>query len=179
LSNQPTNVQVNNSGYKTEGNVGLAYKGLGEYHNFNVPKSDASLLMGLVRSYLLLNGITPTTPTDQTADILLYVTVDIFGIIRQRSDFYVYNEENVKAETSFEVSAYDRKGKLIMNPTTANREARYKERYIAWAGPFATEETLHEGKGLMVDFSDLPEKTAARQKAKNATAEAVNTSVKP
>jgi hypothetical protein len=59
-----------------------------------------------------------------------------------------------------------------MNPTTANREARYKERYIAWAGPFATSETLHEGKGLMVDFSDIPAKTQAAAEARAVKAKA-------
>ncbi len=162
ISSQPTSTSVQTSGYKTESGATLAYKGLGEYHNFNVPKSGASLLMGLTRTYLLLNGITPTTPTDPSADALLYVTVDIFGIIRQRTDYYIYNEESVLAETAIEMTAYDRKGKLIVNPVVANREARYKERYLLWAGPFNTDETLHQGKGLMVDFTDLPAKNAAK-----------------
>lgn len=155
-------------GKKQERMTTLTYKGLGDYHAFNVPKSDASLLMGLTRSYLLLNGITPTVPTDKTADVLLYITVDIFGIIRSRSDFYLYNQESVVAETSFEMTAYDREGKLIMAPKTANHEASYKERYVLWAGPFLTQEKVQKGQGLLVDFADVPARKAAADEATKA-----------
>ncbi|CAG0906189.1 unnamed protein product [Darwinula stevensoni] len=111
--------------------------------------------MGLVRNYLLLNGVIPTTPTDESAQALLYVTVDIFGLIRSRFDALAYNKESVKAEVAFEMMAFDRSGKLIMRPTSANRSAQYAEHYLFWAGPLTTKETVSKGEGLLVDFSDV------------------------
>ncbi len=120
-----------------------------------VPKSDATLLMGLVRNYLLFSGVTPTVPTDPKADVLVYVTVDVFGTVRSRFDALAYNNETVKAETSFEISAFDREGKMVMRPTVANREAQYREHYLMWAGPFITSERVNPGTGLLVDFTDV------------------------
>jgi hypothetical protein len=120
-----------------------------------VPKSDASLLMGLVRNYMLFNGVVPTTPTDPSAEVLVYVTVDIFGTVRSRFDTLVYNNETVKAETSFEISAFDREGRMILRPQVANREAQYKEHYLLWAGPLTTQEKVYQGQGLLVDFTDV------------------------
>lgn len=131
------------------------YSGLGEYQNFNVPKSDASLLMGLVRQYLLLNGVQPTAPNDPDADAILYVTVSVFGIVRSRFDIYAFNQETVLAETAIEMTAFDRKGKVLMRPRNANKEAKYDENYFLWAGPFKTDEEVRQGKGLLVDFSDV------------------------
>ena len=135
--------------------MSLAYKGLGEYQNMAVPKSDASLLMGLVRNYMLFSGVTPTVPTDPKADVLVYVTVDVFGTVRSRFDALAYNNETVKAETSFEISAFDRDGKMIMRPTVASKEAQYREHYLMWAGPFVTSEKVNQGTGLLVDFTDV------------------------
>ena len=157
VSNQPSKTVSRTEGRKEEAGISAAYKGLGDYQNFSVPKSDASLLMGLVRNYLLLNHALPTTPTDKQADILLYVSVDIFGLIRSRFDALIYNQENVKAETALEMTAYDRKGRIIMRPRVASSEASYKERYVLWAGPFATTEQVQRGPGLLVDFTDVGE----------------------
>jgi hypothetical protein len=155
ISNEPLTKTTQTKGHEFKGGATLEYKGLGEYVNFNVPKSDASLLMGLVRNYLLLNGIRPTTPNDPSAEVLLYVTVDVFGIVRSRFDAHVYNQETLKAETSFEMMAFDRTGRLIMAPRTSNREAQYAERYLFWAGPFRTDERVKRGDGLLVDFTDV------------------------
>ncbi len=129
--------------------------------------------MGLVRNYLLLNGVIPTTPTDKDADVLLYVTVDIFGIVRSRFDTFVYNHERVKAETSFEMMAFDRTGKMIMAPTTSNEVAEYTEHYLFWAGPLNTREKVHEGEGLLIDFSDLANQPQGSGEEKEAGKEKV------
>ena len=142
-------------GRSSEKNLSLVYKGLGEYQNMAVPKSDASLLMGLVRNYLLFSGVTPTVPTDPNAEVLVYVTVDVFGTVRSRFDVLANNNETVKAETSFEISAFDKTGKMIMRPTVANREAQYREHYLMWTGPFVTTERINQGTGLLVDFTDV------------------------
>ena len=137
-------------------NIGsLQYKGLGEYHNFPVPKSDASLLMGLVRNYFLLSGVIPTTPNDPSADVLVYVTVDVFGIVRSRFDSLIYNNETVKAETSFEIMAFNREGKNILRPQQASMEAQYREHYLLWVGPLETKQTVQAGEGLLVNFKNV------------------------
>lgn len=155
ITPSPTESVTQTQGTKREHTATLAYRGLGEYQNFPVPKSDASLLMGLVRSYLLLNGVTPTTPNDPTAEVLVYVTVDIFGTVRSRFDALVYNNETVKAETSFELMAFDREGQLILRPQVANREARYREHYLLWTGPITSQEHVYPGDGLLVDFTQV------------------------
>ena len=104
---------------------------------------------------MMLNHISPTAPNDPNADAIMYVTVDIFGIVRSRFDAYAYNQETLKAETSFEMMAFDRNGQILLSPRTANREAQYAERYLLWAGPFRTDEKVRKGKGLLVDFADV------------------------
>ena len=99
--------------------------------------------------------ITPTVPTDPRADVLVYVTVDVFGTVRSRFDALAYNNETVKAETSFEISAFDKDGKMIMKPAVANREAQYREHYLLWAGPILSTERVKAGTGLLVDFTDV------------------------
>lgn len=94
-------------------------------------------------------------PTDPKADVLVYVTVDVFGTVRSRFDALAYNNETVKAETSFEISAFDKDGKMIMKPTVSNREAQYREHYLMWAGPFVSTERVMPGTGLLVDFTDV------------------------
>jgi hypothetical protein len=136
LSPAATGTTTKTEGRSSEKILSLVYKGLGDYQNIAVPKSEACLLMGLVRNYLLFNGVTPTVPTDPKADVLVYVTVDVFGMVRSRFDVLAYNNETVKAETSFEISAFDRDGKMVLRPTVANREAQYREHYLMWTGPF-------------------------------------------
>jgi len=155
LSPSATETQSRTEGTRREHTASIAYRGLGEYQNFPVPKSDASLLMGLVRNYLMLKGVVPTTPNDPNADVLLYVTVDIFGTVRSRFDALLYNNETVKAETSLEIMAFDRTGQLILAPQSSNREARYREHYVMWTGPVTSHEQVYPGQGLLVDFSQV------------------------
>lgn len=155
ITPSPTESTTQTKGHTREATATLTYRGLGEYQNFPVPKSDASLLMGLVRNYFLLSGVTPTVPSDPTAEVLVYVTVDIFGTVRSRFDAFVYNNETVKAETSFEVMAFDRNGNNILKPQVSNREARYREHYLLWAGPLTTQEQVYQGQGLLVDFTQV------------------------
>lgn len=155
ISPQPVYSTQQTKGLQQTRSATIQYQGLGEYTNFNVPKSDASLLMGLVRTYLLLNGVEVTVPTDPSASAILYVSVDIFGIVRSRFDAYVYNQESVLADTAIEMVAFDRTGKIIMRPRSANNEAKYDERYFFWAGPFKTDEEVRTGKGLLVDYSQV------------------------
>lgn len=137
--------------------VTAEYRGLGEYQNLAVPKSDASYLTGLVRSYLILKGVQVVLPNDPSAEAVLYVSVGVFGIVRSRFDAFVVNHETVVAETALEMYAVDRKNKLLMRPRTASHEAKYDENYVMWIGPFKTEAREQKGKGLLIDFSDVEE----------------------
>ncbi|MEO0358400.1 MAG: hypothetical protein AAF386_08930, partial [Pseudomonadota bacterium] len=121
---QTTQTQTQERGQYGDAAATLEYRGLGDYQVLSVPKSDASLLMSLTRNYFILNGATVTTPTDPTADAIVYITVDVFGLNRQRTDLVLYNDESVKAETSIEMFATDRRGRIIMHPTVGNVQGR-------------------------------------------------------
>ena len=158
---QSSQEQVQVEGYteqtqgRQENAVGqLEYRGLGDYQVLAVPKSDASLLMSLTRNYFILNGIEVTTPQDPTAEAIVYVTVDIFGIDRKRTDIVIYNNERLSAETSIEMFAADRSGAIIMRPSVGNVRTDYREDYILWAGPFDTQRSVGEGLGPLNDFTD-------------------------
>lgn len=59
--------------------------------------------------------------------------------------------------------AFDRKGKMIMRPTSANYTAKYREAYILWAGPFESKQRVQKGEGLLVDFSGVDENFTGRE----------------
>lgn len=160
-TSETTQEQVQLEGYteQTQGRqenaaVQLEYRGLGDYQVLAVPKSDASLLMSLTRNYFILNGIEVTTPQDPTADAIVYVTVDVFGTDRKRTDLIVYNNERLSAETSIEMFAADRSGAIIMRPSVGNVRTDYREDYILWAGPFDTQRSVEAGLGPLNDFTD-------------------------
>jgi hypothetical protein len=142
------------SGGSASAGASLTYRGLGDYQNFPIPVSDVSFLNGLVLTYLQLSGVNVTQNIND-ADTLLYVMVDIFGTIRSRFDAFVYNSEDLIAETALEMFAFNKDGRLIMKPQTSNYEAQYGERYIFWAGPYETDRIVKPGKGQLVDFKDV------------------------
>jgi hypothetical protein len=141
-------------GHREAADAALQYEGLGTYQVLSVPKSDASLLMSLTRNYFILNEIDVTTPQDPSADAIVYVTVDIFGTDRKRTDVILYNNERLSAETAIEMFAADRSGKIIMRPTVGNVRTDYREDYILWAGPLVTKREVGKGAGLLDDFTD-------------------------
>lgn len=155
LSPTPSASQTQTKGQERRASVTLNHQGMGEYQNISVPKSDSTYLIGMVRNYLILNGAIPVNPDQVVPDALLYVMVDIFGTVRSRFDIYAYNSEDLKAETAIEMFATDRTGKVIMPPRSANKEAKYKENYFLWAGPFKTDEEVRNGKDALVNFSEV------------------------
>ena len=149
-------------GQEKRAQLDIVYKGLGDYQTIAVPKSDASFLMGQVRNYLLLSGVHVTTPQDPALEAVVYVSVDIFGLVRSRFDAFVYNNETVRAETGIEMMAFDKAtGKLIMPPRNASMQAAYKEHYMFWVGPMESDKKVSKAEGLLVNFSDVVEKKAA------------------
>jgi hypothetical protein len=143
-------------GMEQRSQIDMVYRGLGDYQTLAVPKSDATFLMGQMRNYLMRSGVHVSTPQDQTIDAVLYVSVDVFGIVRSRFDVLAYNNELVKAETGIEIMAVDKKtGKTILSPRNANMEALYKEHYLFWMGPLESNKVVRQGEGLLVDFSQV------------------------
>ena len=155
LSPTPVATQTQTKGQERRASVTLSHQGMGEYQNVAIPKSDITYLTGMVRNYLILNGVKPVNANTDTPDALLYVAVDIFGTVRSRFDIYAYNSEDLKAETAIEMFATDLAGNVIMRPRGANKEAKYKENYFLWAGPFKTDEEVRDGKGTLVNFSEV------------------------
>ena len=144
-----TGSQTSNSGRNREIGVGVKYEGLGQYQNLTVPKSDAAYLMSQVRNSLLLNHVTVTIPEDPSLDAVVYVSVDVLGTNRQRTDLLVYNKEKLRAEAHIEIFALDRRGRVLMAPQIGNVETHYEENYIAWTGPFETDRGANLGTGLI------------------------------
>lgn len=135
--------------------VGVEYNGLGSYRNSEeIESDDLQYLSGLLQTYLFLQGVYVVPPSE--AEIDVYVTIDVFGTIRTRVDWFLANNEILKAKTSVEVIAVDHlSGKLIMRPQAAGTEAEYNEQYVFWAGPVIIKKTLKDSGPLMCDFTDL------------------------
>ncbi len=137
--------------------LGVEYKGIGAYQNsMEITADDLKYLSALIQTYLFLQGVYIVPPSE--AEIDVYVTVDVFGTIRTRVDWYLANNEILKAKTSLEIMAVEHNsGKLVMHPRVAAAEAEYNEQYILWAGPISIRKTLHRSEPLMSDFTDITE----------------------
>ena len=82
--------------------------------------------------------------------------VDVFGTIRSRTEFHLYNAESLKSQTKIEYFAIDKNTReVIVQPTVSAFESQYKENYLFWSGPFKTVKTIKAAEPLLVDFSDI------------------------
>ena len=135
--------------------VGMEYKGLGAYQNSEeITSNDLQYLSALLQTYLFLRGVFVVPPSE--AEIDVYVTVDVFGTVRTRVEWFIANNEILKAKTSMEILAVDHlSGRVIMAPQSAGAESEYNEQYILWAGPIIIKETLIKSQPLLSDFADL------------------------
>jgi len=168
VSQQPSGSKQRTGPFSQSAAATLTYKGLGTYDNFPIPVSDVSFFNNLLDTYLKLSGVRTTSRINE-ADVIVYVLVDVFGTIRSRFDAVIYNSEDLTAETALEVFAFDKRGRLILMPQTSNYEAQYGERYVVWAGPFAVDKGVKQGKGQLVDFKDVrpgrtPRETEVQEK---------------
>lgn len=147
--------------------AGIEYKGLGAYQNSEeISSNDLQYLSALLQTYLFLQGVYVVPPSE--AEIDVFVTVDVFGTVRTRIEWFLANNEILRAKTSLEVMAVDHlSGRLVMPPQSAGIEAEYNEQYILWAGPVIIRKFLKDSDPLLADFTDLREKkensTSARQ----------------
>ena len=115
---------------------------------------DSAFLDNLIQSVFFLRGIDVVSPAYADTDI--FVSVDVFGTIRSRTELHLYNAETLAAQTKLEYFAVAREDKrLLIRPTVSAYEARYQENYVLWTGPLRTNKNISAVDGLMVDFSDI------------------------
>ena len=154
--NAPSTSINRNEGQNFRGGIDLNINGLGDYKNETLIQNpqDAAFFSRLIQTVLFLKGIS-VVPAEY-ADVHLFVNVDVFGTIRSRTEYHLYNEESLKSQTKIEYFAIDRNTqKVIIKPTVSAFESQYKENYVLWTGPFKTVKTVKTAEPLLVDFSDL------------------------
>jgi hypothetical protein len=151
----PERKQTQQKGGGGEIQVGLEYKGLGAYQNSDeISSDDLQYLSGLLQTYLFLQGVNVVPPSEAEVDV--YITVDVFGTVRTRVEWFLANNEILRAKTAIEVMAIDHfSGELVMRPQAASVEAEYNEQYILWAGPVKITKYLKESERLLSDFTDI------------------------
>ncbi len=137
--------------------VGVEYKGLGAYQNSEeIASSDMQYLSGLLQAYLFLRGVHIVPPSEAEVDV--YVIVDVFGTVRTRVDWFLANNEILRAKAALEIMAVDHlTGELVMPPQSASVEAEYNEQYLLWAGPIMITKHLKKASPLLTDYTDLQE----------------------
>jgi hypothetical protein len=147
--------QTQQKGIGTDLQVGLEYNGLGTYKSSEeISSDDLQYLFGLLQTYLFLQNVVIVPPSEAEVDV--YIIVDVFGTVRTRVDWFLANNEILKAKSALEIMAVNHKtGELLMPPQTASSEAEYNEQYILWAGPVFIKKTVKPSGPLLCDFTDL------------------------
>lgn len=156
ILNAPSRSIAHSKGESGQGRIGIATQGLGDYRNETLVTNprDVSFLHNLIQTLFFLRGIDVVSP--EYADTDMFVTVDVFGTIRSRTELHIHNKETLQALTKLEYFAVDRKNReLLIKPTTSSFETKYQERYALWMGPYKKDKTIQKSDGLMVDFSDI------------------------
>ena len=104
---------------------------------------DAEFLSSLVTGHLLMAGAQVKGNQTSPADFLVIVFVDVFGTIRDRTDFLVYNTERLRARTALEVVAIRQSdGTVVLPVQRGAAEATWEEKYLFWSGPVSTTRSL-------------------------------------
>jgi hypothetical protein len=98
----------------------VEYKGLGSCQNSEeISSDDLQYLSGLLETYLFLRGVSIVPPSE--ADIDIYITVDVFGTVRTRVDWFLTNIEILRAKT---VRSWHRASQRKTGDATAIRIGR-------------------------------------------------------
>ena len=154
--NAPSYSINRNEGQNTRAGFGINANGLGDYKNETLIQNpqDGAFFSRLIQTVLFLKGI-QIVPSEY-ADVDLFVNVDVFGTIRSRTEYHLYNAESLKSQTKIEYFAIDKNSRqVVVKPTVSAFESQYLEKYILWTGPFKTVKTVKSADPLMVDFSDI------------------------
>jgi hypothetical protein len=112
---------------------------------------DTEFLSSLVATHLILAGVQLKADPKQPVDVLVIILVDVFGTIRDRTDYLVYNQERLRARTALEVAAVQQSdGTVIIPAQRGAAEATWAETYILWTGPTQTTRSLHPLDDLLM-----------------------------
>ncbi|MCL5683489.1 adhesin, partial [Neisseria meningitidis] len=77
------------------------------------------------------------------ADTDVFVTVDVIGTVRSRTDLQLYTAETLEAQNKLQHFAVDRESRKLLNdPITAAYESQYQEQYALWMGPYSVGKTV-------------------------------------
>ncbi len=156
--NAPKTSRARTVGQQANAGIGVNANGLGEYKNETLITNprDVTFLTNLLQTAFFLRGVDVVSPAQADTDV--FVTVDVFGTIRDRTDWQVANVEELKAQTKLEMFAVDKKTRdLVLKPRTSSFEAKYDEQYYFWCGPFTTAKAIRKADPLLVDFGDMDE----------------------
>ncbi len=105
---------------------------------------DVDFLSTLVASHLIFNGAKIKTNPNEAVDYLVIVLVDVFGTIRDRTDYLIYNQERLRARAAIEIAAIrPEDGSVLIPPSRGAAEAMWEESYVMWTGPTSTSRSLH------------------------------------
>jgi len=105
---------------------------------------DVDFLSTLVASHLIFNGAKIKSNPAEAVDYLVIVLVDVFGTIRDRTDYLVYNQERLRARAALEIAAIrPEDGSVLIPPSRGAAEAMWEESYVMWSGPTSTSRSLH------------------------------------
>ena len=154
--NAPNRSETETRGGGQNASVGVRLGGTGDYRNETLISNprDVTYLTNLLQTVFFLRGIEVVPPT--LADTDVFVTVDVFGTIRSRTELHLANQERLIAVTKFEAFGVDRKTRaLVMPPRVSAYEAKYEEQFALWIGPFKVSKDLSKSSALLVDFSDV------------------------
>jgi hypothetical protein len=112
---------------------------------------DTEFLSALVATNLILAGVQIKADPRQPVDVVVIVLVDVFGTIRDRTDYFVYNQERLRARTALEIAAVRQSdGFVVMPAQRGAAEATWAEDYVLWTGPANTRRSLHKLDDLLM-----------------------------
>lgn len=154
--NSPSSTDTETKGHNQVASAGVRVGGQGDYRNETLIQNpgDVDYLVALFKYMFFLRGIEVVAPSQSDTDV--FITVDVFGTIRSRTEWGVSNQERLIAATKLEVFAIDRATKaVIMTPRVSSFEAKYEEQFAFWVGPYKTSKDVGASSPLLVNFSDV------------------------
>jgi hypothetical protein len=112
---------------------------------------DVDYLSALVTTRLILAGAQVKVNPAAAVDILVLVLTDVYGTIRDRTDYLVYNQERLRARTALEIVAVQASdGLVVLPPRRGAAEAVWEENYVVWTGPVSTNRSVHQLDELII-----------------------------
>jgi len=175
MLNAPSQTVSQQKGAGANLQYGADYQGLGAFHNsedMTHPSDDLRWLTGLFESSLFIQGIHIVPPSEAELDV--YITIDIFGTVYTRVDWFLANNEILRARMAIDIMAVEHdNGVMVMTPRRAAMEAEYNEQYVLWAGPVSITKSINEFKPLADfvsgDAAEKPPMPFQRNRGKHKT----------